>query len=298
MMKLKLGINCGFAINRYIEPEAWGGFVGELGLKSVQFVADLLNPFLPDDYINSQITRIKKSAEINDFSVDSIFTSTFTRMNLLTHPEDDGRKIWFDWYKKMLAIGARLGAKTGGSHFGILTFDTINDPEKRKRVTEAGIKNWREMTFYARELGYDALIFEPMSIPREFANTVAETEEILNAVNADCGVPLKVCLDIGHAPHPDERDPYPWLVALGSKSPVIHLQQTILGKSMHWPFTPEYNEQGYIKAERVLECLKESGCEEALLHFELSHREHWDTDGRVLEDHRASVDYWRQYVKD
>jgi hypothetical protein len=297
-MKLKLGINCGFAINRYIEPEAWGKFVGELGLHSVQFVADLLNPFLPDDYIESQIKQIKESAKRNDFTIDSIFTSTYTRVNLLCHPDEEGRLIWFNWFKKLFDIGSRLGAKTGGAHFGTMSCDTINNPEKRKRITEAAFESWHKLSYHAKELGYEALIIEPMSIPREFANTVAETQAILDTVNADCGVPLKVNLDIGHAPHPDERDPYPWLLALGKVSPVIHLQQTILGKSMHWPFTPEYNEQGHIKAEKVIACLEQSGCEEALLHFELSHREHWDTDGRVMDDHRASVEYWRKYVKE
>jgi len=297
-MKLKLGVNCGFAINRYVEPESWGKIVGELGLHSVQFVADLLNPFLPDDYIDKQIIRIKESAKSYDFSVDSIFSSAFTRVNHLCHPDEEVRAVWLAWFKRFLGIGAKLGAKTGGSHFGILTFDVINDPEKRKRLTEAAVIGWQTLSFYAKELGYESLIFEPMSVPREFANTVAETKMILDMVNADCGVPMKVCLDIGHAPHPDERDPYPWLLALGNVSPVIHLQQTVLGKSMHWPFTPEHNKEGYITAEKVISCLEQSGCREALLHFELSHREHWDTDGKVVEDHKASVEYWRKYVKD
>ena len=297
-MKLKLGVNCGFAINRYIEPEVWGAFVGKLGLHSVQFVADLLNPFLPDDYIDSQIVRIRESAKRNDFSIDSIFTSSYTRVNHLCHPDEEGRAIWLNWFKRLFDIGARLGAKTGGSHFGCLTFDTIENPEKRKRVIEAAAKGWQTLSFYAGEKGYESLIFEPMSVPREFANTVAETREILDMVNANCGVPMKVNLDIGHAPHPDERDPYPWLLALGRESPVIHLQQTVLGKSMHWPFTPEYNKQGFITAEKVIQCLEQSGCEETLLLFELSHREHWDTDNKVFDDHRASVEYWRQYVRE
>lgn len=184
------------------------------------------------------------------------------------------------------------------SHFGILTFDTMENEEKKKRVIEAGVKSWQSLTFYAQELGYESLIFEPMSVPREFANTVEETKYWMKMVNENCGVPLKVCLDVGHAPHPAERDPYPWLLALGSESPIVHLQQTILGKSMHWPFTKEYNEQGYIKAEKVLDCLKKSGCKETILMFELSHREHWDTDGLVVSDHKESVEYWRQFVKD
>jgi len=298
-MKLKLGINCGFAINRYIEPEVWGDIVGrELGLHSVQFVADLLNPFLPEDYIDSQIKRILASSIRNDFSIDSIFLSAFTRVNHIMSPDEQARAIWLDWFKKFFVIGSRLGAKTGGGHFGILTVDSINDPDKYRRTVDAGIKAWRELTYFAGELGYEALIFEPMSIPREFACTISGTKELMEAVNADCGIPLKVCLDVGHAPHPDERDPYTWLLALGKDSPIVHLQQTVPGKSMHWPFTPEYNSEGHIKAEQVIDCLERSGCPEAILVFELYHREHWDTDRRVISDHKASVEYWRQYVRD
>lgn len=298
-MKTKLGVNCGFAINRYIEPEVWGRIVGEeLGLHSVQMVADLINPFWPKEYLDDQIKRVKEAAKRYDFNVDSIFTSAYTRVNHLMHPDPEARRIWLQWFKDLLFIGRELGAVTGGSHFGILTFDTMQNEEKKKRVVEAGVKGWQELSFYARELGYDSLIFEPMSVPREFANTVQETKDCMAAVNANCGVPLKVCLDVGHAPHPDERDPYPWILALGSESPIIHLQQTVLGKSMHWPFTPEHNQEGYIKADQVLQCLAESGCQETLLLFELSHREHWDTDGLVIADHKASVAYWRQYVKD
>jgi len=296
-MNLSLGINCGFAINRFTEPEEWTRIVGvELGLKHVQFVADLLNPFLPEDYIENQIERIKKSAEKYGIQVDSIFTSAYTRVNHLMHPDAQARKIWLDWFKKLLRIGARLGAKTAGSHFGILTVSSYNDKIKREMLIGEGIKGWRELSFFARELGYESLIFEPMSVPREMANTVEGTFELMERVNADCGVPMRICLDIGHAPHPEQRNPYMWIEKLGAWSPVIHLQQTVLHKSNHWPFTREYNEQGIIHPEKVLDALEKSGCKESLLMFEIGHREHWDNDFRVVEDLKASVDYWRPYV--
>jgi hypothetical protein len=115
-------------------------------------------------------------------------------------------------------------------------------------------------------------------------------------VNARCGVPMKCCLDVGHAPHPDERDPYPWIEQLGGVSPVIHLQQTVLHKSNHAPFTPEFNETGIIKGEKVMAALKKSGCMDALLAFEISHREHYDTEFRIIDDLAQSVAYWRQFV--
>ncbi|MHB1483456.1 MAG: sugar phosphate isomerase/epimerase family protein [Saccharofermentanales bacterium] len=296
-MELNLSINCGFAINRYIEPEAWGQIVGqELGLHNVQFVADLLNPFLSQDYIDSQIIRIRESMKRYDFEVDSIFTSAYTRVNHLMNPDEEARKIWVEWFKKLFDIGARLGAKNGGSHFGILTFPTYTDSSQREKTIEAGVANWQKLSFFAKEIGFDCIIFEPMSVPREMGNTVKETIGLMDRVNANCGVPMKCCLDIGHAPHPDERDPYPWIEKLGAVSPVIHLQQTQLNRSCHWPFTDEYNEQGIIKAEKVLTALEKSGCKKTSLTFELGHREHWDTDFNVISDHKASVDYWKQFV--
>lgn len=298
-MDLKLGTNLGFAINKYIEPEEWTRIVGEeLNLRHVQFVADLLNPFLPKDYIDKQVEKIQKYTEIYNISVDSVFTSAFTRVNHLMNPDYEARKIWLQWFKDFFDIGARLGAKTGGSHFGILTFASYNDTEKRKSLIDECVKSWQELSHYARDIGFEALIFEPMSVPREMANTVEESLELMNRVNEDCGVPMKICLDIGHAPHPTQRDPYEWIERLGAYSPIIHLQQTELNKSNHWPFTEEYNEKGIIKAEKVLKSLEKSGAKESLLMFEISHREHWDTDFRIIEDLKESVDYWRNYIKE
>jgi len=296
-MKLTLGTNLGFAINKYPEPEVWAKLVGEdMDLRSVQFVACLLNPFLPDDYINSQLKRIKEATKRYNISVDSIFTSAFTRVNHLMHPDKEAREIWLKWFEKLLWIGSELGAKTGGSHFGILTFDSFEN--NYDFLVEEGVKGWQKLSFHAKELGYDSLIFEPMSVPREMAITVGESLDLMNRVNENCGVPMRICLDVGHAPHPDERDPYPWLEQLGHVSPVIHLQQTVLHKSNHAPFTPEANEGALIQGEKVIAALEKSGCEEALMHFEIGHREHHDTEYKIIQDHVESVKYWRQWVKD
>jgi len=294
-LKTKLGINLGFAINRYIEPEVWAKIVREdLGLSCVQFVADLLNPFLPDAYIEAQIARIKNAVIMYDLTVDSFFTSAFTRVNHLMHPDSQAREIWLEWFKKLFLIGSRLGCKTGGAHFGILTFDAFEN--NYDFLVDEAVKSWQELSFFAGDLGYECLIFEPMSVPREMACTVGESELLMEMVNANCGIPMKVCLDVGHAPHPDERDPYFWIEKLGKVSPIVHLQQTVLNKSIHAPFTEEYNSTGIIRGEKVMAALEKSGCEETILIFEISHREHWDTDFRVIPDLAQSVKYWRNWV--
>jgi len=295
----RLGINLGFATNRFVEPEVWTRIVREdLGLGYVQFVADLLNPFLPEDYIQTQLERIKDCVELYDIQVESIFTSTYSRVNHMMHPDEQARKIWLNWFKKMLDIGAALGAKNAGSHFGILTVKTYDTPDEREFIIAEGVKGWQELSRYASELGYSELLFEPMSVPREMAYSIDATKELLERVNSDSAIPIKLCLDIGHAPHPDERDPYEWIEALATESPIIHIQQTELNKSHHWPFTKKYNDLGIIDAKRVVETAREAGLEDALFAFEISHREHWDTDGLVVSELKESADYWRQYIEE
>jgi len=95
MAKFKLGINAGLAVNRFPEPEVWLKIVGkELGLKYVQFVIDLLNPFLPKIVIDREVEKIKKNAAKYGIKIDTTFTSAFTRINHLMHPDSLQRKVW------------------------------------------------------------------------------------------------------------------------------------------------------------------------------------------------------------
>ena len=298
-MSYRLGINLGFATNKYYEPEQWTRVIAEdLGLSYVQFVADLLNPFLPARYVDEQTELIARYAKEYGIKIESLFTSTFTRTTHLMSNDKKLRKIWYDWFCRFLKIGAAWGAKNAGSHFGILSFGAYDDLSKREYLIEEGVQNWQKLSFVAQDLGYECLIFEPMSVDREMGNTIVKTRELLDRVNANCGVPMRVCLDVGHAPHPSERDPYPWIEQLGAVSPVIHLQQTVLHKSNHAPFTAEYNRDGIISGERVMEAVKKSGCTDSLFAFEISHREHFDSEHKIIPELKESVRYWRDFIKE
>ncbi|THF82252.1 sugar phosphate isomerase/epimerase family protein [Cohnella fermenti] len=296
---IKLGMNLGFAINKYVEPEVWARLVAEeMGVRNVQLVADLLNVYLPDDYIQEQIERINVSTQRHRLQVTSTFTSAFTRVNHFMHPDAAARRIWLEWFKKFARASAELGAKSTGSHFGILTFADYDNRDRREFIIAEALKLWQELSWYCRDLGMDHVLFEPMSIPREMANTVADTKELLERLNDGAGLPFRLCLDVGHAPHPDDRDPYRWVRELGAVSPIIHIQQTELNHSRHWPFTDEYNALGIIHGDKLLAAIEQSGAKEAELVFELSHREAWSTEFRIIQDHKESVAYWRQFVKD
>lgn len=298
MTRIKLGMNTGFAINRFPEPEAWTRVVREeLDLSYVQFTADLLNPFLPPDVVRDQLDRLKACIKRYELIIDTTFTSTFTRVNHLLHPDAATRKVWLGWFKKWADISAELGAKGMGSHFGIFSVSDYENEAHRNALLGEAVESWQEIAEYCKGLGMKFLIFEPMSVPRELGWTMAETEDLLARVNRGSAIPMKLCLDIGHAPHPDERDPYMWLERFASVSPVVHLQQTESGHSRHWPFTKEYNEKGIIKAERVLKLIRDSGVDEVMLAFEISHRERFPDDLKVLGDLKESVDYWKDSIR-
>ena len=90
--KYKLGINTGFAVNRYAEHEVWVDIVSkELGLKVVQFTADMLNVDLPEKILISQTNKILRACNSNDIDITSSFTGAFTRVNHLAHPDKDIR---------------------------------------------------------------------------------------------------------------------------------------------------------------------------------------------------------------
>ena len=117
-MSYRLGINLGFAVNRFTEPEIWTRICGvDLGVKHIQFTADLLNPALPDGIIDSNISRINECCEKYGLVIQSTFTSAFTRVNHLAHPDREIRDYWINWFKRSADITSGLGARSMGSHF-------------------------------------------------------------------------------------------------------------------------------------------------------------------------------------
>ncbi|MBC7234771.1 MAG: sugar phosphate isomerase/epimerase [Chloroflexi bacterium] len=297
MTRFILGINLGFATNRFPEAEVWARIVREeLGLASVQLVADLLNPFWPEEVIEAEVTRIERAVNHYGIEIHSLMTSTYTRVNHLMHPHPETRQAWSDWFARFAGLAARLGARAVGSHFGILSVQDLNDPFRyRQRVDEA-VCRWQELSYLARDLGLQYLFFETMSIPREMGWTIAQARRLYERVNRNAGVPFVYCLDVGHAPHPKQRDPYLWLRELGRDARLVHLQQTEFGHSHHWPFTSEYNRVGIIDPRRVLDTLAAAGAAEIWLGFEISHREKFEIEPRVIPDLVASSAYWRRFL--
>ncbi|MDI6721490.1 MAG: D-erythrulose-1-phosphate dehydrogenase, partial [Candidatus Aenigmarchaeota archaeon] len=150
-MKIKLGINTGFALNRFPEPEEWGRIVGDLGLHYVQFTADLLNPSLPDEIVDDNISRINESSRRYGFRIETTFTSAFTRVNHLAHPDEMIRRYWISWFKRYVDISKWIGAESMGSHFGIMSVKDLN--ERKDAILKKNIEGWKEISKHAKNTG-------------------------------------------------------------------------------------------------------------------------------------------------
>ncbi|GMU94119.1 MAG: hypothetical protein AMXMBFR4_31770 [Candidatus Hydrogenedentota bacterium] len=301
-MRVTLGINTGFAINRFPEPEDWVTVVArELKLDTIQFTADLLNPFLPAGIVERQAARIRDLCESNGIRVQTTFTSAFTRVNHLLHPDAEIRRVWIDWFKRFFRLSRALGAEGSGSHFGILSVRDNSDPQTRERRIGEGVAAWRELAEYGDSIGLRYLLFEPMSVPREIAETIPATQDILRRCEDGFPIPMRLCLDVDHgdlqSADPRDTDPHAWIRAFGKVSPCIHIKQSLRDKGGHYPFTAQYNEQGKIVPEEILASMREAGMEDCTLLLEISHRERWPTDYRVVDDLKESVAYWRPAVE-
>lgn len=299
-MEVSLGINTGFAINRFPEPEQWIKIVAdELGLNRVQFTADLLNPALPEPVVLAETQKIRHLCDRKGIWVQSSFTSAFTRVNHVLHPNPEIRRVWFDWFKRFFEMSRALGAEGSGSHFGILSVNDNEDAERRARRIRQGVDAWRELAEFGAGLGFRYLIFEPMSIPREVGETISATAEILDMCR-DFPIPMQLCLDVDHgdlqSPDPKDTDAHAWIRAFGKQTPCIHIKQSLKDKGGHYPFTEEYNKRGKIVPEEIIASLKAAKVEKCTLLLEISHRERWPYDYNVIKDLKESVEYWRPAV--
>jgi len=298
MTRILLGMNCNFAANRFTEPEAWTEIVGgRLGLRYVQFVSDLLDPYLPDHIQERVCRRTLAACDKYGIEIYATFGGHFSHQHYLGHPDDEIAAEGEIWVSRLIEQAGRLGARGTGTCFAILSARDQADSERRRYVLQRVVEAYRRLAALGRRNGLHYLLFEPTSVPRETASTIAETKDLL-ALCADMELPMRLCLDVGHGQidsgDPRDADPYAWIETFGAVSPVIHIQQTNKEKSHHWPFTREYNRQGIINPLRIKEAIEASGAEEVLLAMELSFPAFPPHEQKVMDALKESVDYWRE----
>ncbi len=298
MAQLILGVNNGFAAKSWPEPMVWARFIGQdLGLKEVQLSFDLLDPLVAEPERSALCDEVLRAVKTHGLSLHTTFTGGLAYgQNLLAHPSPAGRAHARRWYEAALAVTARLGAEATGGHIGALSTTDYASPGRREYLQKAEIDLVRRLTHTAAALGQQYFVLEVMPWPREIPHTLEESLEVLRAANEGAGVPVRLCVDLGHCCAPDlprPGDPYEWLETLLPWTPVVHLQQTDGKADRHWPFSPAHAKDGIIDPQRVIEIVKDSPLERVYLVFELLRGA---TDQQTINEHKWSVEAWTRWL--
>lgn len=299
-MRLALGINTCFAVKRWPEPAGWAAIVRErLGLRLVQHSFDLVEPGLsraPTGGARDAGHALRAAVEAHELVLHSTFTGLAAySANLLLHPAPAARAAALAWYRVAIDFTAAVGGVATGGHVGAFSVSDWGDSERRAtRWAELG-RSLDELAADGRRAGLEYLMVENLAAARE-PSTMAMVRELLTSGD-DGHAPVRLCLDVGHMCVPGtsgaDRDPYAWLRDLGRSAPVVQLQQSNAEGDHHWPFTGERNRVGRIDADRVIDALGEGGVERSVLVLEVIPPFEQE-DEAVLDDLRASVDYWRE----
>lgn len=296
MQDLSLGINTGFAVNRYPLASEWLKIIELSKLKKVQITADILDPRNPKNFIDSEIEYINAKRNSGGPIIGSAFTGAFTRLNLFGHPNKDVREYWFNWYKKFIDIAAKLGAKSIGGHLSIISLndDSVNTTYNER--LENIIQTWIKLSNYAKNAGIPTMIWEPMSIAREFGETIISAEIIQKIFDDKTNGAIKMCLDVDHGDitsnNKNDTDPYEWIKKFAYAIECIHLKQSSSNKGGHWPFIDEYNKDGKIKRKEMINAIKTHFNSNVDLYLEISFRERNPVDKMVQEYLSKSAEYW------
>lgn len=299
MTEFTLGMNTCFAVKRWPEPEEWARIVAEeFGLKSVQFSFDLMDPRAGSGVVASYIDHTRIACTRHGITIHSTFTGFIPFMNnLLLHPEQAFRDDAKAWFKAAIEVTARMKVAHLGGYFGALSMKDVVDPVRRQERMDGWLDALRELAQEAKDRGLESILVEHMAGWREPPTGIGESLALAAMKTA---VPLRIAIDVGHmvvkGREGDDLDPYAWLRKVSPKAGVFHLQQSNDRYDLHQPFTPETNRTGRIDPKRVVEAIKASGAEKAVLMFEIIHACEED-EKKVLADIRTSVDQWREALK-
>src|SRR5438876_8950092 len=299
MSRLHLGINTCFAVKRWPEPEQWVRIVKhELGLDCCQFSFDLVDPLLDESTTKAYANAVRELAVTHNLLIHSTFTGLAAySWSQLLHPQLSMRVAANRWYERAIDFTARLGATGMGGHIGAFSVQDAMNQERKQILLHELQERLSALSHYAARQGLSHLLFENMAVTREWGYSIEEAEWI-TSLDTGGGVPLVLCLDVGHpcALHTGTAsdDYLAWFARPWSHLPIVHLQQTDRTGDHHWPFTWTYNAQGMIRAEHIIEAIEPwLMMGDVFLFLEPIHPFEAD-DNVVLAELRESVEYWRE----
>jgi D-erythrulose 1-phosphate 3-epimerase len=301
-MAFSLSLNTNPLVNRFAEPDDLIDAVADrLRIRDLQLTHEFINPSWPAALVRTLTRRMKGALRRTGVRVTSGMTGPYGRLNHFGHPEPEVRRYYVDWFKTFADIIGDLGGKSVGTQFAIFTYRDYDDPKRREELIRIAIDCWAEVAEHAKGAGLTYVFWEPMSVGREFGETIEACLTLQDRLTAaNMAVPMWMMADIDHgdvtSPDPRDFDPYAWARAVPRVSPIIHIKQSLMDKGGHRPFTAEFNARGRIQPELLIAAFREGGGVDNEICLELSFKEREPNDRQVIEQIAESIAFWRPYI--
>ncbi|MCG6903260.1 MAG: sugar phosphate isomerase/epimerase [Rhodobacter sp.] len=301
-MGLTLSLNTNPLVNRFAEPDDLIDCIArDIRLRDVQLTHEFINPAWPAPVIRRLTRDMGRALDRTGVRVTSGMTGPYGRLNHFGHPDPEVRRYYVDWFKTFADIIGELGGRAVGTQFAIFTYRDYDDPDRREALIRIAIDCWAEVAEHARAAGLDHVFWEPMSVGREFGETIAACLALQDRLSAaNMAVPMWMMADIDHgdvtSTDPDDYDPYAWARAVPELSPIIHIKQSLMDKGGHRPFTAGFNARGRIQPEPLLAAFAEGGASDNEICLELSFKEREPNDREVIPQIAESVAFWAPHI--
>ena len=301
-MPLSLSLNTNPLVNRFAEPDDLIETIArDIRIRDIQLTHEFINPSWPAPLIRRLTREMGRSLQRTGARITSGMTGPYGRLNHFGHPDRDARAYYVDWFKTFADIIGDLGGTSVGTQFAIFTYKDFDNPQRREDLIRTAIECWHDVAEHAKGAGLEFLFWEPMSVGREFGETIDATMALQDRLSsADFGIPMWMMADIDHgdvtSTNPDDTDPYAWARAVPRVSPIIHIKQSKMDKSGHRPFTAEHNKTGAIQPAPLLDALHAGGAEDNEICLELSFKEREPQDRQVVAHIAESVAFWAPHI--
>lgn len=301
-MPLTLGFNTNPLVNRFAEPgHLIDTIAHDIKIRDVQLTHEFINPSWPASVIRRLTREMQVALSRTGVRITSGMTGPYGRLNHFGHPDPDVRRYYIEWFKTFADITADLGGHAVGTQFAIMTHKDFDNEIRREELIKIAIDCWAEVAEHAKQAGLDYIYWEPMSVGREFGDTIASAMALQQRLtDANMAVPMWMMADIDHgdvtSSNPADYDPYAWAEVVPTVSPIIHIKQSLIDKGGHRPFIEEYNKNGRIQPKLLLEKLYKGSAKDNQICLELSFKERDPMDYQVIDQIAESVAFWAPHI--
>ncbi len=301
-MAFTLSLNTNPLVNRFADPDDLIDTVArDLHIRDLQLTHEFINPSWSAPVIGRLTRQMQAACRRTGVRITSGMTGPYGRLNHFGHPDADVRRYYVKWFKTFADITADLGGVSVGTQFAIFTYRDYDNATRREELIRIAIDCWADVAEHAKAAGLKYLFWEPMSIGREFGETIASAMALQDRLTVRAmAIPMWMMADIDHGDvtsvNRDDFDPYAWASAVPRVSPIIHIKQSMTDKSGHRPFTADFNAKGRIHPEPLLAAFRAGGGVDNEICLELSFKEREPNDRQVISQIAESVAFWAPHI--